>query len=350
MVLLITILVSSFGCANSNEVQPNQILFTKNSILWAMDEDGQNRQMLADCTGVRCSDSLSSDGQQSIYVEAERDSQRKFIYHLGVINLDDMQKTEMVSGLMQPVLDSGWSFDDSYIAFTVEGYKESETLKYDWWELYTIDLANGQVSRIAEGKMTFIWSPAENRLAVWNAYGTIGDFGLYLMSPDGSQQQKVFVEESRLPDSYSWSPDGKRLALSTQRDDGNTETSIFLVDVDGRNLEELTTDGQYQYKSVNHPHWSPDGRRVAYIADYQPKGAGEWELEFRTLFVVHLEQGIQKLLVNNVASREMIWSPDSRQILYRSDEDKDWYIVSVKDRTIKKFANSEDVGTVVRWQ
>lgn len=54
----------------------------------------------------------------------------------------------------------------------------------------------------------------------------------------------------------AWSPDGQLLVFTTNRD-GNLE--LYLADVDGRNLRNLTRHEGFDAR----PAWFPDGRRIA---------------------------------------------------------------------------------------
>ena len=68
----------------------------------------------------------------------------------------------------------------------------------------------------------------------------------------------------------SWSPDGRRLAFSSdrgttlQRSKGKWEqvhpASVYVVNADGRDLRKLSPDGQL----AGSPTWSPDGARVVF--------------------------------------------------------------------------------------
>jgi hypothetical protein len=114
---LMTVFVIGSGCLTSttNEFQSSQIVYTLDEKLWTMDENGEHRQVLADCKVAHCANALSANGQQFIYVEVKGKGSET-TYGLGFITLDGTQKTELVSGLTAEIVDTDWSFDDSYIA------------------------------------------------------------------------------------------------------------------------------------------------------------------------------------------------------------------------------------------
>lgn len=112
----------------------------------------------------------------------------------------------------------------------------------------------------------------------------------------------------------SYSPDGRRLVLSSQRHelDGELpdEPALLVADVgpDGaRNIEPLTPtveDGV----SATRPAWSPDRTRIAYL---HREGDGP-----TTLAVLHLESGTVQ--VWDVPATDVSWSPDSTRLVVTS--------------------------------
>lgn len=81
---------------------------------------------------------------------------------------------------------------------------------------------------------------------------------LYLISTAGGSPRRF----SRGKSDYQprWSPDGRRLAFVSTRDDEKGQ--IYLIDLAGGEAQQLTA----MPNGASDPAWSPDGRRLAFIA------------------------------------------------------------------------------------
>jgi len=91
-----------------------------------------------------------------------------------------------------------------------------------------------------------------------------GSFQLYTVNPDGSGMVQVTnlpptLFETWVPD---FSPDGLRLTFcyGTFDNFGNLFTEIYVVNVDGTSLRQLTNDGLIDC----FPRWSPDGSSIVF--------------------------------------------------------------------------------------
>ena len=86
------------------------------------------------------------------------------------------------------------------------------------------------------------------------------------MNADGTNQTNVSNHASK-DRQASWSPDGTKIAFTTDRD-GDWE--IYLMDNDGSNPIRLTDSIGLDWK----PIWSPDGTKIA----FQSQRDGNYEV------------------------------------------------------------------------
>ena len=77
------------------------------------------------------------------------------------------------------------------------------------------------------------------------------------MDPDGKALVQLTGDVGD-DDDPAWSPDGTRIAFSSNR--GGT-TSIYVMNADGSDVQRLSTGT----KTERHPTWSPDGRFIAFM-------------------------------------------------------------------------------------
>jgi len=106
------------------------------------------------------------------------------------------------------------------------------------------------------------------------------------------------------------------------------ERSIFSVNSDGSNWQELTDDG-------TQPVWSPDGSRIAYVSERD----GNPEI-----YVMNADgSDQQRLTTNSFVDYQPSWSPDGAQLAFASSEvlhgRLDIYILDVATGTRRNITN-----------
>jgi Tol biopolymer transport system component len=114
-----------------------------------------------------------------------------------------------------------------------------------------------------------------------------------------------FISSTRIEDSPHFSPDGRRIAFISNRS-GSDE--IWAGDAEGKNLVQLTNFGGPRAET---PSWSPDGRLIAFTAF--PGGNGD-------IYVVGADGGSARRLTTEPSSETApSWSRDGQWIYFTSN-------------------------------
>lgn len=149
------------------------------------------------------------------------------------------------------------------------------------------------------------WSPDGKRLAVssWDAENRVRN---WTVNVETKKLEEVRLPRFKLADGESqmsiedWSPDGKSFAAAG---DG-----LFIVDVDGSNAKRLTAA-----KITIHGgtcRFSPDGRRLLFVGTEQGKKETLYKIEIGDKSMTPLVE------FQNFSDLQAFWSPDGKRIAY----------------------------------
>jgi Tol biopolymer transport system component len=133
---------------------------------------------------------------------------------------------------------------------------------------------------------------------------------IVVMNADGKERKTLLKgKEGDIAISPAWSPDGKKIAYSVVKLEGDkppTESSIMVMDADGKNGKRLA-DGWM-------PAWSPDGKKLLYSVMSMGK-------EFKVrLHGMDADGKNGKMLLDTQAMMGA-YSPDGKRLVYMSAPD-----------------------------
>ena len=113
---------------------------------------------------------------------------------------------------------------------------------------------------------------------------------IYVMDVDGGNPQRL-TNSPEVEWSPSWSPNGKRIVFSAEKDEHEWKQDIYVMDADGGNLQKLTKNPGID----NHPAWSPNGERIIFSSS---RGHNNWwETDIQ---VMDADGGNPQNLTNNL--------------------------------------------------
>ena len=151
-----------------------------------------------------------------------------------------------------------------------------------------------------------------------------GDTEIFVRYTDGSTKQ---LTHNAVPDfGAAWSPDGRRIGFSHPSGDG---LALFVMRADGTGVRRVTTpvttpDGGPSFDQA--PAWSPDGTRLAFSSN---RAGGEPDIWRVDVDGTHLTRLTRTPFFTGDANPA--WSPDGRWIWFDSDR------VSVFNREVYRM-------------
>ena len=174
-------------------------------------------------------------------------------------------------------------------------------------DVWVYDLERDAMTRLTFGSETFasaIWS-RDGRHVV---FGSIGS-GLFWARADGGGQPQQLVAGKSVLFPFSFSPDGKRLAYY----DVSGTAQIWTVPIEQGDGLKAGTPERYLTSQFAEtvPMFSPDGRWLA----YESNESGRAEVYVRAF---PAQSG--KWQISNNGGTWPAWSPNGREILYRSGD------------------------------
>ncbi|MBO6615893.1 MULTISPECIES: hypothetical protein [Gracilimonas] len=166
------------------------------------------------------------------------------------------------------------------------------------------------------------WGPDGQQIVFTSAkMGIHGEPAIFLMNADGSNKRpmKVYPEYPAIAiggDSPVLSPDGSRIAYevcSNCGGAGGRNFEIMVYDFETDSITRVTNN----HWPDRHPSWSPDGTKLAFstelpYADTNIRGFKQ------DIYTISLEDGTLTRITNTGNASAANWSPDGRFIAYQT--------------------------------
>jgi serine/threonine-protein kinase len=173
-------------------------------------------------------------------------------------------------------------------------------------DIWVYELERGVERRLTDKGNEFwpVWTP-DGRRVVYNSLRE-GRLNLYWKPVDGSGQEEILFESDNWLSPFSCRPDGKLLAFTENHPDNGFDIWLLPLEDDREPRSFLRTR-----HDEFHPTFSPDGQWMAYVS----AESGRWEVNVRRY---PGPGGVTQ--ISTEGGLEPIWSPDGREIYYRSLE------------------------------
>jgi dipeptidyl aminopeptidase/acylaminoacyl peptidase len=234
---------------------------------------------------------LSPDGRTAAFVVWSTDRETNdYTASIWLVAVDGAaQPRRLTRGKKQDVAPR-WSPDGSRLAFASNRDSKAK-------QLYVLPVDGGeplQLTELDEDVTEVVWSPGGTRIA----------FSARVRDPAYEEED----ERKRRPRRF----DRLQYKLDDEGWIGDRRRHLFVVPADGSSPPVQLTDGDFEDAA---PSWSPDGRRIAFVSARQD----HWDTEVeQDIFVVDAEGGEPERLTGGDSRYEApAWSPDGSAIACR---------------------------------
>jgi Tol biopolymer transport system component len=225
-----------------------------------------------------------------------------------------------------------WSPDGGHVAFGVPRTSPiNPETSAEGSEVWLVTLADGRITVLGDLLATDLeWSPDGDLLAIASGVdervtgNVLHDGRIHLYEPSSGEMRSLASTLGAT--SFTWSPDGRRIAYATIANaTGDAENELRVVDIESGEDELLAA--RYGVLHGIGPVWSPDGETIVY---QRTIGSGErHEVVLVSPRAISGETGLPSEIVvptfhettrgeGNLYPYWVTWSPDGEYLLYEA--------------------------------
>jgi len=133
------------------------------------------------------------------------------------------------------------------------------------------------------------------------------------MKPDGTGIERL-TDSPSYDDQAAFSPDGRQLVFVTTRNGGTAD--LWTLDLQTKKAKALTSGAGGDFR----PSWSPDGKWIAFSSDREsnlPSAHGRWEhLQLADIFIVRPDgSGLRRITEHGGFCGTPKWTSDSGHVI-----------------------------------
>ncbi|PIE13441.1 MAG: Tol-Pal system beta propeller repeat protein TolB [Rhodobacterales bacterium] len=247
-----------------------------------MDYDGANVQYLTDSRAIVLNPRFSPTGDRVLYTSYESGFPRIYVLDVASVGRRVLQSREGTTSFAPRFspdgrtvvfsLESGGNTDlytidvasgaerrltrapsiETAPSYSPDGSQiVFESDRSGSQQLYVMSANGGEARRISFGSGRYgtpVWSPRGDLIAFTKQ--SKGRFHIGVMRVDGSGER--LLTASYLEEGPTWSPNGRVIMFTRETQGASGQSSLYSVDITGRNLKKLRTDG-----GGSDPSWSP---------------------------------------------------------------------------------------------
>lgn len=231
-----------------------------NPEVFTINPDGSGEMILTDFPGRDGDPSWSPDGRTIAF-----ESFRSGGSEVWTMNADGTGLTQLTFNGPPEDRGTAWSPDGERIAFHSAQFPVVDpdpAHGHSSLEIMVMDADGSNQVRLTENRFQDSlpsWSPDGSKIAFTS--NRDGDFEIYVMNADGTNQTRV--TNSPGEDAHPmWSPDGSQITFHSRR---NGALDVFVMDADGSNVRLVTTGTPDTHEFF--PVWSPDGTMITFTGN-----------------------------------------------------------------------------------